>query len=54
VITSVVNIYRFDFPDIATYTGFATGGSLTNIIRAEDATSEVVSVVGSPTDMEVD
>jgi len=52
VITSAVNVYRFDFPDIATYTGFATGESLTNIIREEDAKSEVVSVVGSPTEME--
>jgi len=52
VITTAVNVYRFDFPDIATYTGFATGESLTNIIRKEDATSEVVSVVGSPTEME--
>jgi len=52
VITTAVNVYRFDFPDIATYTGFATGESLTNIILEEDATSEVVSVVGSPTEME--
>jgi hypothetical protein len=52
VITTAVDVYRFDFPDIATYTGFATGESLTNIIREEDATSEVVSVVGSPTEME--
>jgi len=52
VITTAVNVYRFDFPDIATYTGFATGESLTNIIREEDAASEVVSVVGSPTEME--
>ena len=52
VITTAVDVYRFDFPDIATYTGFATGESLTNIILEEDATSEVVSVVGSPTEME--
>jgi len=52
VITTADNVYRFDFPDIATYTGFATGESLTNIIREEDATSEVVSVAGSPTEME--
>jgi len=52
VITAAVNVYRFDFPDIATYTGFATGESLTNIIREEDASSEVVSVAESPTEME--
>jgi len=52
VITTAVDVYRFDFPDIATYTGFATGESLTNIIREEDATSEVVSVSESPTEME--
>jgi len=52
VITTAVNVYRFDFPDIATYTGFATGESLTNIIREEDATSEVVSVSEIPTEME--
>jgi len=51
VITNAVDVYRFDFPDIATYTGFATGESLNNIIREEDATSEVVSVVESPTEM---
>ena len=51
VITNAVDVYRFDFPDIATYTGFATGESLTNIIREEDATSEVVSVAESPTEM---
>jgi len=52
VITTAVDIYRFDFPDIATYTAFATGESLTNIIREEDATSKVVSVAESPTEME--
>ena len=52
VITTADDVYRFDFPDIATYTGFSTGESLTNIIREEDATSEVVSVAESPTEME--
>ena len=52
MITTADYVYRFDFPDIATYTGFATGESLTNIIREEDATFEVVSVAGSPTEME--
>jgi len=47
VITTAVDVYRFDFPDIATYIGFATGESLTNIIRDEDATSEVVSFAES-------
>jgi hypothetical protein len=51
VITTAVDVYRFDFPDIATYTGFATGESLNNIIREEDATSEVVIVAESPTEM---
>jgi len=51
-ITTAVNVYRFDFPDIGSYTGFATGESLSNIIREEDATSEVVSVAGSPTEMQ--
>ena len=51
MITTADDVHRFDFPDIATYTGFSTGESLTNIIREEDATSEVVSVAESPTEM---
>jgi len=51
VITTADDVYRFDFPDIATYSGFSTGESLTNIIREEDATSEVVIVAESPTEM---
>jgi len=51
VITTADDVYRFDFPDIATYSVFSTGESLTNIIREEDATSEVVSVAESPTEM---
>lgn len=50
-ITTAVNVYRFDFADIASYSTFATGESTSNIIREEDATTEVVSVAESPTEM---
>jgi len=36
-------VYRFDFPSITTYSDFATGESLTNIIREEDATTETAN-----------
>jgi len=38
-------VYRFDFPSITDYTGFATGDSTTNIIREEDATTETANYV---------
>jgi len=38
-------VYRFDFPSLSTYTDFATGNSLTNIIREEDATTETANYV---------
>jgi hypothetical protein len=49
VITTAVNVYRFDFPSIDTYTGsFATGDSLTLIRNDTHSTKQVVSVSASP------
>jgi len=42
-ITTSQGGYRFDFPSITDYTGFATGDSITNIIREEDAETETAN-----------
>jgi hypothetical protein len=49
VITTAVNVYRFDFPSIDTYTGsFASADSTTQIASDIYATTHVVSVSASP------
>jgi len=48
VITTAINVYRFDFPSIDTYTGsFASADSLTLIPNDTHSTKQVVNVSAS-------
>ena len=44
VITSGVNIYRFDFPSLSTYTDFVGVNSITNIVSNSIASTEEANV----------
>ena len=49
VIITAVNVYRFDFPSIDTYTGsFASTDSLTLIADDTHSTKQVVNETSSP------
>jgi hypothetical protein len=49
VITTTINVYRFDFPSIYTYTGsFTSADSTTQIANDTYATTEEVSEKSSP------
>lgn len=46
-ITTAVNIYRYDFPEIDTYSDFVGSVSTTNIVNDTYSTKEIVSITTS-------